>query len=407
MAAELRVGIGADTSKLTQGLERAKAQINAFSSGQLKSIGGTIAGAFTVGAITSLASEAIALGGKFDDLSKRTGLSAEELQRLDYAAKQNGSSIEALVGSLQKLAVARQNAMADPNSEVGKAFADLKIDPSKSVEESFYGIANAVRDMNAAQDHAASMTALLGRSFGELVPMMAEGGEALKNLGKEFRGLVSNEDIAKLDRLGDAIDRLKANATATFATRGVGVAEAWTRFGEGWLRDIKKGGTGFLTAGWTGFFDALIGTTEIQKPKPKGRAPGGAGGEPPISESERKARANVEASNMEKRIRQEENDNLARANAMMKRDEESRREQAKYEEFQKDQQLAIAGIKDGKGISISNPLTDNLARIGGFVGGKADPGLRLVERQVRIQEEIIRYLRDHPWKGEGGASDMD
>ena len=122
MSEAVRARMELDATGFQQGLAKAGASLNAFATGQLGSIKGMLAGAFTVGAIGRLATDAISLGGKFDDLSKRTGISAEELQRLDYAAQQNGSSIEAMVGGLQKLAVARQKALADPGGEAAAAF---------------------------------------------------------------------------------------------------------------------------------------------------------------------------------------------------------------------------------------------------------------------------------------------
>jgi hypothetical protein len=49
-------------------------------------------------------------------------------------------------------------------------------------------------------------------------------------------------------------------------------------------------------------------------------------------------------------------------------------------------------IKAGRGITVSSPeAADRLARIGGYVGGQADPYRGYWERQIRILEEIRNF----------------
>jgi hypothetical protein len=203
----VRARLDLDASGFQQGLSKAGSSLNAFAGGQLSSIKGMLAGAFTVGAVTKLASDAIDLGGRMDDLSKRTGVSAESLQRLEYAAKQNGTSVEALAGGMQKLAVARQKALEDKNGNEADAFSKLGISIQEvaalSPEDLFFRIADAVKNQNAETNNAADLTTVLGKSFGELIPMMTEGADGLRAMGAEAERLgIVHSGVARYVRIG-------------------------------------------------------------------------------------------------------------------------------------------------------------------------------------------------------------
>ena len=62
-----------------------------------------IAGGIITGALTAVVYQAADLGDKIDDLTKRTGVSAEELTRWGYVAEQNGSSLDQMALALKNL----------------------------------------------------------------------------------------------------------------------------------------------------------------------------------------------------------------------------------------------------------------------------------------------------------------
>lgn len=432
----VRARLDLDSSGFQQGLAKAGASLNAFAGGQLSSIKGTLAGAFTVGAITKLGADAIALGGKFDDLSKRTGVSAESLQALDYAAKQNGSSIEALVGGLQKLAIARQKALEDPNSEPAKAFNDLGISIQQvaalSPEQLFYKIADAVKNDSAATEKAASMTAVLGKSFGELVPMMSEGGAALKTLADEARNLgivLSESTISALDNLGDSLDRSKMQLTSW----GAVALEAFMAVGAigGAAISNVKGLVDSLNGKNTPEarqFNDAVGAGMFMKEGKAGPKGGGGSSLSTASQSDIDKFREAQRKAAEARMTDEEKLADLQQRSAQKYDEaftaymESRAdavkietealklateaeaiqrsisdEKAKQMESSIKQEMADAAameeIKIGKGVSVSAPISDNLARIGGYVGAQGTPALRVAERQEKIQQKMVDYLK--------------
>lgn len=418
-----------DSSGFQQGLAKAGASLNAFAGGQLGHIKGMLGGAFAVGAITKLGVDAINLGGKFDDLSKRTGISAESLQALDYAAKQNGSSIESLVGGLQKLAIARQKALEDPNSEPAKAFNDLGISihqvAALSPEQLFYKIADAVKNNSAATEKAASMTAVLGKSFGELVPMMSEGGTALKTLADEARNLgivLSESTISALDNLGDSLDRSKMQLTSW----GASALEAFMAVGAiggaaiGNIKGLIDSLKGKDTPEARQFNDA-VGAGMFVKEGNAG--PKGGGGSSLVTASDSdiqkfrdaQQKAREQAMTDEQKIADLQQRSAIKYEEAAKAYKENKAEGLRLETeglklateaealqkrvddqketIAKQDAIAMRDIKEGKGVSISAPVSDNLARIGGYVGGAGSSALRVAERQEKIQEKMRDYLK--------------
>src|SRR5687767_6614291 len=71
-----------------------------------------LAGAAVVAKIGSTIKEVTDLGGRLNDVSKQTNLSAESLQELGFAAEQSGTNFETLLGGLKRFAHGAQEAFS-------------------------------------------------------------------------------------------------------------------------------------------------------------------------------------------------------------------------------------------------------------------------------------------------------
>ena len=87
-----------DRKSMSRTLKRAQGDVDTFSQKvgraaqamrKALNVGVAAAGAAVVG----LATKMITTGDQFDKMSKRTGISVEQLQRFQFAAEQSGSSI--------------------------------------------------------------------------------------------------------------------------------------------------------------------------------------------------------------------------------------------------------------------------------------------------------------------------
>src|SRR3990167_1896059 len=195
--AELLVKISADTESLKTSLkgaerelEKHKGFIDRHSKAIAVAITGSIAaaGAFAVASVKMYAN----LGSEIHDMSIKTGLGAESLSELRYAAEQSGSSLSGLEVSVRRMA----GAITDANDglETSKrAFDRIGISTQDLAglkpEEQFMKIATGIASMEDSTLRAATAQDIFGRSGTELLPLFAEGADGIAKLRREAHDL--------------------------------------------------------------------------------------------------------------------------------------------------------------------------------------------------------------------------
>lgn len=164
---------------------------------------------------------------KWDKLSLRTGIAVEELQRWGYAAGQSGADIGKLEVGMKKLSdtmIDAQNGSkisADAYKNLGISMEELS---AMTPEQAFERVMNSLADMEDGALKNSIGNDLLGKSFTELKPLLAEGSggmQDLKNRADEL-GIVMSEDAVGAgvvfgDTLADAkssLDGVKNKITA-------------------------------------------------------------------------------------------------------------------------------------------------------------------------------------------------
>lgn len=484
MAAEVKATLSLDQSQFQAGINKAGANLNAFATGQLGAIKGQLAAAFTVGAITSLMSSAVEVGSRFADLAKITGVSSVELQKLDFAARQSGTSIEEIIPALKKLSVAIVDARGG-GKETSAAFERLGISAeelkSLSADEVFLQIADAVKNASDPTQTMADIVQVLGRSANELKPLMMEGSAGIRNLmnAAEAAGVVMSDDLTKaMDEVGDRMEILKRRWTvigAGWAIIASDMADHVTRLGAGLeltiaqaMGDAAGAEAAFLRQ--AAAIDSLTGATARNAEAFKKRAAeAGKGGQTEEEKKEIQAqdddtiksamseakrgialiseRGKLEEQNrlaemdhaqllqalyekrfeLEQAIKRESDPTTQLAmeverlkiqgqyqatfRSMVKeRERESEKTAKDFERKTKEQADVrddIEKIKEGKGVSAPDVISDSLARIGGFVGGTGDQRARMAERQVAIQEKMREYLAELVRQGKEIPVELD
>lgn len=156
-------------------------------------------------------------GGKLDDLSQQLGVSAENLQRLGHAATMNGSDLDTVSGSLQKLAM-NADAASKGSKEQAAAFRKVGLnakDVAAGVVPLDDALAQIADHLAAMPDGAAKSNLaidLLGKSAGPLIPLLNGGADGIRRLGDELEasgGLIRNDAVASLAEFGDEQDALR------------------------------------------------------------------------------------------------------------------------------------------------------------------------------------------------------
>lgn len=183
--------LGLNSSGFMAGLQKAKTEASAQGHDIGKSLGESIKGALTayaglegikraireVGAIAEESRQKILAGAKM-------GITAEEFDNLDAAAKKFGSSGEAVGVTFKKIAVGSIEAL-DGNAEMIASFRTLGISMSdlkkKSAAELFAQIAGNLQGAQINASKLAAMVKTMGKSADELIPALKAGAFNLEN----------------------------------------------------------------------------------------------------------------------------------------------------------------------------------------------------------------------------------
>lgn len=222
MGLDLKAKLSLDTSGFTHGMNFSKAQVQNWnavlqrssqaSASRMKAI---FAGAFGAvaagGAVVAMAMrKSLEESSHIQDLADRVNMSAEAFQQFSFAAKQAGSSPEAVITGMQRMAVATQQALGG-NKELEQSLARLGFTVedlrNKSIEELFRDAGEHIRKTKIDAELLADVLKVFGKGGGELIPVFKSG-----KLGGDRFSTSSNESIKKGDVAGDLFDEAKGAA---------------------------------------------------------------------------------------------------------------------------------------------------------------------------------------------------
>lgn len=193
---------------------------------------GTAIGAALAGAGSHFAK----VGDTLDKMSARTGMSAESLSALGFAAEQSGSSLEALGPALLRMnrRLGRITAGLGSGSQVA-ALEALGLDAATlqtlTAEERFFAIADAMASMSDQAEAAGLAQRAFGTAVDGVLPLLLQGSDGIKQLTRQASDLglvVDQETAAKAAKLTDALNILKRVAHDIVFELGSAVAPLMT-----------------------------------------------------------------------------------------------------------------------------------------------------------------------------------
>ena len=214
-AGQAFVELFADDSRLVRGLNAASKRLKAWgqsvtAAGQRMLTGGLGA----VGSLFGAAKVFAGMGDTMQKMSLRTGISAESLSELGFAAEQSGTDLATLEAGLRKM----QRSIADAaggSQAAQEALAALGLSVNHlahlSPEEQFKLIADRIARIPDPTMRAAAAMELFGRSGTMLLPLLIQGAagiEALQQQARELGLTISTADANAATALGDALNIL-------------------------------------------------------------------------------------------------------------------------------------------------------------------------------------------------------
>ncbi len=270
------VRIFTDLSPLDKGLKQLEAKMQSFGSG-ISSVGSRVAGigagAAALGA-SILAPVAAAtkmfadFGSAIKDTSDRTGISAQSISELGYAAEQSGTDLATVEGATAKMqkgikgAVGGNKAMSESFESLGlsaKSLAQL------SPEQQFEAVAKAVGSIANPTIRAGKAMEIFGKAGTKLLPMIRDM-DALRQEARDLGISISDIDAANAEELGDSFSKFArviqgignqiAAAIAAPLTKVintisavVSTASRWIAANQGLVQTVAAIAAGFVVVG--------------------------------------------------------------------------------------------------------------------------------------------------------------
>jgi hypothetical protein len=206
-------GVGLSTEQMT-----ALAKVAPIAGAGIAAVAGVgIAAGATLFTLAKNASDA---GSKIHDLSEQTGLSAETLSSLDYAAGQSGSSVEALSSEIAKFTKLIGEAN-NGSQEAKEKLQSLGIDTQKPITDLNAALSTAFRTIYNAKpgiEQGTLAMAAFGKAGENAIPVIDSFKGNLEQLmatAKRLGAQLSKEDVDAADEFGDALNLLEVQVKAT------------------------------------------------------------------------------------------------------------------------------------------------------------------------------------------------
>jgi hypothetical protein len=245
-AGQAFVELFSDDSRLVRGLNAASKRLKAWgqsvtAAGQRMLLGGTT----LLGALAGSAKVFAGMGSQLADMSVRTGISVEALCEFGYAAEMSGADLDVFEGGVRKMqktiteAASGSEAAQDALVGLGLSIANLR---RLSPEQQFMRIADRLARIPDPTQRAAAAMKIFGKSGTKLLPMMTGGATGLEAMRKKARDLglvMSGEDAAAADELGDTLDTLWKSLKMAVATIGAALAPILTDLAQRVMGVIK------------------------------------------------------------------------------------------------------------------------------------------------------------------------
>jgi len=204
--ASLIVNVAANTAQLQKDVE----QIH----GTLGKVGAAVAAAFSFSEVASAADKVVSMAGHVDDLAKKAGITAEAVQELDFAAKQSGSSFEAVASALAQMGnrlVEGDKGAVSALESLGLSFEAIR---AMSPDAAFEAIGQAIAGVEDPMLRSNLAMDLFGRTGADLLPVLTSDIGRLRDTARETGLVVENDLVAAGDELGDSWDRMQTQLDA-------------------------------------------------------------------------------------------------------------------------------------------------------------------------------------------------
>lgn len=190
MADDVTVTFGAQIDRLTAAVNDVKSQLGSIESAATSvgntflKVGALIGVAFSLGGLNEFARKMAESGLEAERTAAVLGITAWQVGQLSSLAKLSGTSLDAMVLSIERLALNAQHAARDGLGPQAQAFKVLGTNAKDFIglkgDEFFLKLADAVGKFNPSLNLTTALMQAGGRGVQQLIPLLLQGSEGMK-----------------------------------------------------------------------------------------------------------------------------------------------------------------------------------------------------------------------------------
>jgi hypothetical protein len=198
--------------------------------------------------IADLGKEFAEFGEQTEIASKKTGLSTDAIQQLDFAAKMVGVSAEGMNQGMMRLSRAMANAQQG-SKQAEEAFKSVGLSAESLKDMTLDQVLAKVADAFAGSEDGAAKAAiamqLFGRAGADMIPLLDKGSagiDELKQKAQELGIVMGGDDIQAATRLNEQFKEIDAQMQAVKLRAGSDLAPALAGIAEAFAMGAERGG---------------------------------------------------------------------------------------------------------------------------------------------------------------------
>lgn len=221
---EVRYKLTADNKEFRTAFTEAQGQTENLSKSFAEKLGPYAA--MAAAAVAALTTAAYAVGAalekaleqadKLSNMSAKTGLTAESLQKLSAVGLTTGTSMETLGGAVNKM----QKVLVETPGTFDRMGLSASALIAMKPEDAFSKIAEKIGSIENPAQRTAAAIAAFGKTGAELLPLMTTNIAAVSLRAQELGLVMSDKVVSSLDEVGDQLDLTKAAAGAVATNLG-------------------------------------------------------------------------------------------------------------------------------------------------------------------------------------------
>jgi TP901 family phage tail tape measure protein len=207
--------------------------------GGLGSALGSVVPAIGIAGLAAFGKRSVDAADNLNDLSQRTGVAVETLDKFGKAANDSGSSLDEIAKAMGKLA----KGIVDPASKASEALKSIGVSSTdaqgkiRGVDAIMLDLADKFSKMPDGVQKTALAMEIFGKSGANIIPMLNEGKDALN----EYSATIDGKMAAAADKFNDSINKVTSSISGPFNQAVTALLPTITKLAEG----IAAAATGF------------------------------------------------------------------------------------------------------------------------------------------------------------------